>query len=304
MNMEANRMKKILKTIVDVFPASFRSYIYFIVNNRYFPKRKTPETFNEKMFSRKFAWNDSQFSTYSDKLNVKKIITSCVGEEYVIPTVWQGNSINPEDVRGILLEWSEIFLKANHNSGPVFLVTKNTPDETIRSICKDLNRQVQVDYGKKKLETWYSSIPREIFAEVSLTALEGVGKSEILDYKFHVFKQADSTQTAFLHVDFDRHSNHNRSFFDEDLTWIPFSTLYPTIRTKIEPPKNYTLMLDMAKKIASEFQYARVDLYNIRGRIYFGEVTFAHGSSNERFTTYGHDKWLGKHWKPDKNGYF
>ncbi|EEG87029.1 hypothetical protein PROPEN_00698 [Proteus penneri ATCC 35198] len=36
--------------------------------------------------------------------------------------------------------------------------------------------------------------------------------------------------------------------------------------------KNFDLMLEIAKQLATPFSYVRVDLYNIDGNIYFGEL--------------------------------
>ncbi|WP_257969118.1 ATP-grasp fold amidoligase family protein [Vibrio parahaemolyticus] len=56
-------------------------------------------------------------------------------------------------------------------------------------------------------------------------------------------------------------------------------------------------MLKVARELSKEFSYARVDLYNVSGQVYFGEMTFAHGSGLERFTTKAHDKWMGALWE-------
>ena len=46
--------------------------------------------------------------------------------------------------------------------------------------------------------------------------------------------------------------------------------------------KNYDKMLEIADKLASDIPapFVRIDLYNIVGKIYFGEITFHHGGGN------------------------
>ena len=39
-------------------------------------------------------------------------------------------------------------------------------------------------------------------------------------------------------------------------------------------PQNLNYMLEVAEKLAKAFPVVRVDLYNIGGKIYFGEMTF------------------------------
>jgi hypothetical protein len=58
-------------------------------------------------------------------------------------------------------------------------------------------------------------------------------------------------------------------------------------------------MLELAKTLAKDFSYARVDFYNIDGKIYFGELTFAHESGDAGFNSYAYDKWLGDLWQQD-----
>ena len=53
----------------------------------------------------------------------------------------------------------------------------------------------------------------------------------------------------------------------------------------------------IAEKIAERIYlpaFLRVDLYNIQGEIYFGEITFYHGAGNERFYPEDYDLKLGK----------
>ncbi len=58
-------------------------------------------------------------------------------------------------------------------------------------------------------------------------------------------------------------------------------------------------MLIIAKKIARNFSYVRVDLYNLEGQIYFGEMTFSHQGGHCRFSNYCYDLWMGSLWKGD-----
>lgn len=43
---------------------------------------------------------------------------------------------------------------------------------------------------------------------------------------------------------------------------------------KIKKPKNYDKMIEIASELSKGFPQVRVDLYNIEGHIYFGEMTF------------------------------
>ena len=58
-------------------------------------------------------------------------------------------------------------------------------------------------------------------------------------------------------------------------------------------------MVEIARRLASPFSYVRVDLYNVDGRVYFGELTFANGGGASAFSAYSYDLWLGKLWQGD-----
>ena len=56
-------------------------------------------------------------------------------------------------------------------------------------------------------------------------------------------------------------------------------------------------MIEVVKKLAEDFDYVRVDLYNLNGKIYFGELTFTHGAALEKFYPNKYDKQWGNYWK-------
>ena len=63
---------------------------------------------------------------------------------------------------------------------------------------------------------------------------------------------------------------------------------------KVDIPKgDCDDMVKIAEKLSEGFPYARVDLYNIRGRIVFGEITFYPWSGYVKFTPDAFDFELG-----------
>ena len=55
-------------------------------------------------------------------------------------------------------------------------------------------------------------------------------------------------------------------------------------------------MIEIARILSRNFSHVRVDLYNVSGRIYFGEMTFTNGSGFEEITPEGMDLKLGRMW--------
>ena len=67
----------------------------------------------------------------------------------------------------------------------------------------------------------------------------------------------------------------------------------------IPKPKNFELMIDLVKKLSEGFSHVRVDMYNVNGKIYFGEMTFTNGSGLDRIIPNEYDQMLGDLWKLD-----
>lgn len=287
-------LHKIVKEIYRHAPRKARLKRKFLEKNGYRPNLKKPGTFNEKILIRKLAPRNPLFSVCADKVAVREYVEEHAGSKYLIPLLYTGSDITAETILKVSQEHGAVVLKANHNSGPVFFSDDKVTDAKARMLADALRKQLLVDYGEKSQEPWYSQIDRRILIEKKL----GQPDEDIPDYKFHIFNNKDK-QTVVIQMDFDRHTNHNRSFFDEDFNWLPFVQGYPCLKTHVKAPSGLEEMLNIAKKLASPFSYARVDLYNVNDEIFFGELTFAHESGLASFSPSRYDAWMGSLWKGD-----
>lgn len=272
-------------------------WLRFVRNNRYIPNFKNPKTYNEKINYRKNNPKHELFSICADKIAAKEWVAKKIGAEYIIPNYFVGDFITVDIIKEILVEHGDCLLKANHNSGPVKLLKTDSSVEEIEEACKSVNNQLKIDFGNRVNEPWYSDIKPRVLVEQRLHPEED--DIDLKDYKFHVFKQNDSTTKVVLGVYFDRDVNTTASFFDEELNYLPFSYNFCSIKTQVKKPVNYSDMLALAKKLAEPFSYVRVDFYNIHGDIYFGELTFADGSGSAPFSFTEYDLWMGNLWKGD-----
>lgn len=271
--------------------------VQFVIKNQYIPNFKNPKTYNEKINFRKNDPQNALFSMCSDKIKAKEYVADKISPEIIIPNYYVGGSISFEQMKLIIEKEGDCFLKANHNSGPVYLLTSKSSDQEIDDAIVDVNNQLKVDFGKLQNECWYSDIKPAVLVEKRLQPEKGEG--DIKDYKFHVFKQNDGTYKILLEVHFEQLTNHSISYFDEHLNWLPLTIEYPNIVTVLKKPKNYELMVEYAKRLADPFSYVRVDFYNVQGDIYFGELTFAKTGGAGVFLNKMYDLWLGNFWQGD-----
>ena len=74
---------------------------------------------------------------------------------------------------------------------------------------------------------------------------------------------------------------------------MPFERHYPAAKEDINKPRSYEDMVALAEKLAQKIPFVRVDFYEVRGKPYFGELTFFPGSGFEEFNPEQWDKTLG-----------
>jgi hypothetical protein len=116
------------------------------------------------------------------------------------------------------------------------------------------------------------------------------------DYKLHCF----NGDVKFIQVDIDRFTDHRRNFYDINWDLLPFvwctvidgQPLWPNGR-EVCQPKSLSEMLGVAKKLSANFLYVRVDLYELEGKVFFGELTFHPGNGAEMFLPNEWDKRFG-----------
>lgn len=229
---------------------------------------KHPKTYNEKLQWLKLYDHDPRYPVIVDKYAAKQYVAERIGEQYIIPTlgVWD----RPEDIDFDALP-DKFVLKSTHDSGGFRLVDKR----------KGFDREEIVRYFKKRLShgtyqkqrEWpYKDVPRRVLAE---QYMEDEKTGELRDYKFFGF---DGKVTCMF-IATDRQSKERPcafDFFDTDFNWMDLRHGHPNAPVRPEKPKNFDLMLQLSEELSKGFLQLRVDLYEINGKVYFGELTLFH----------------------------
>jgi hypothetical protein len=154
---------------------------------------------------------------------------------------------------------------------------------------KGMQRWLDSDYYAGHREWVYRSLPPRIVAERFLEDRHG----ELNDYKIFCF----GGEPKMIEVDFDRFTHHTRNIYDIEWNLQPFGIRFPTDHGRTVPkPSALSEMLDVSRILSGGFPHVRVDLYDVDGSVFFGEMTFFHGGGVETFTDdeYGHrfGSWL------------
>lgn len=239
-----------------------------------------PQTFNEKLQWLKLNDRHEEYTQMVDKYEAKKYVANLIGEEYIIPTLGVYDSFDEIDFDKLP---NQFVLKCTHNSGGII-------------ICRD-KASLDVPKARKQMTKWlkknpfwanreypYKNVKPRIIAEQYMEDESGY---ELKDYKFFCF----SGDVKYVFVATDRGKENEETkfdFFDMDWNHLPFTNGHPNNPEPIIKPENFEEMKDLSRKLSKNMPHVRVDLYNISGRIYFGELTFYHWSG---LTPFVPEKW-------------
>lgn len=104
----------------------------------------------------------------------------------------------------------------------------------------------------------------------------GEQSADLKDYKFFCF---DGVPQYVLVVQGRTSSEKNFDYFDMQWEHLPVHDK-GTVNSPIIPskPDSFEIMVELAKKLSEGIPHVRVDLYEIKNKPYFGELTFFDGS--------------------------
>lgn len=254
-----------------------------------FPNWSHPKSFTEKIQWLKIYNRKPEFTTMVDKFEAKKYVANIIGEEYVIPTlgVWD----HAEDIDFNLLP-NQFVLKATHDSGRVIICKDKTNFDRSLAI-KDMRNSLKRNFYSVTREWPYKNVKRRIIAEkfITMPNIDNNSSDGLLDYKFFCF----NGRVCFFKVDFGRFIEHHANYYTPNGQILPFGEkgLEPDFKHPIILPNNLKEMINIAERLAFGQTFLRVDLYNVNGQIYFGELTFYPGSGLVPYTPPEWDEKIG-----------
>ncbi len=262
---------------------------------RYYKKKSRGSMLNldnPQKFSEKIQWY---------KLNDRKPLMQICADKYAVREY-----IKQLGYEGLLNELYEVYydvkeidtdklpnqfvLKAAHGSGWNLIVKDKAKVNWKREklIMRSWLRQ---DLAWSGREWVYKDMPRRIIAEKFLQDETG----ELRDYKFFCF----NGEPTYMQLEIGRNTKHNtRNFYDMNWNLMPFGKEFPyDPDCFVEKPQHFEEMKKIAAALSKPFQYVRVDLYQVKGQVYFGELTFFPAGGAPDFVPREYDTIVGAHWK-------
>ncbi|MBR2244703.1 MAG: hypothetical protein IJ888_08280 [Prevotella sp.] len=260
--------------------------------NRFFREKfpwKNPRTSNEKLTWLAAMTDTTKWTELSDKYEVRKfveslglkdILTECYG-------VWD----RAEDIDFDSLP-NKFVVKCTHDCGSTYIVPDKSKMDK-QKVIDFLNGHLAERYGYESCEPYYIHIKPRVMAESLIEMGNGVefSSKDTIDYKFRCID--GNAQYAIVcygrSMESDGANTHESVVDLYDIhTWKPMRQYLEDVGAEywdIPRPENLDRMIEIAERLSQGFPQVRVDLYNVKGKIYFGELTFfACSGMNHSFT--------------------
>lgn len=272
----------LLDSIITKIPRIFPDKTYLLI--RYWLKMGrrldlvNPQTYTEKLQWLKLNYHKSEYTELVDKIQVKQYVKDVIGEEFVIPTlhVWKKS----EEIDETLLP-DKFVIKANHYGGGSVFICKDKSNFDFKTMKIRLDKQLKTGLYWITREWPYKNVVAKLFCEPYLEDNSG----ELKDYKFYCF----NGEVKVLLVASDRFTNHYFNYFD--CNYNPIDIESASGKRNPNPPskpENFEKMVELATILSKGMPHVRVDLYNVNGHIYFGELTFFDSSGYDDMNS---EKW-------------
>ena len=231
-----------------------------------------PQTLNEKILFLSLRTDTSLWTTCSDKYLVRQYVEQCGLKNSLVKLYGAWENVSDLDFEKLP---DKFVLKGNHGCGDIMLVRDKS------SICKDdviktYQRDLKKKYGALEAGAHYLRIKPMLIAEELLEndAETALYSSSLIDYKVWCF----NGKPYFIWVCKNR-SGHHKETMLYDTEWNPYPEYLIYDKgyvqgTPLPKPHNLQEMMNVAKTLSAPFPEVRVDLYNLNGKVYFGELTF------------------------------
>ena len=231
---------------------------------------KNPKTYNEKLQWLKLYDRRPEYITMVDKYAVKDYVAKIIGDKYIIPTIGVWDNVEDIDFDSLPPQY---VLKCTHDSGGVVICKDKNKFDRVAAINK-LRKGLKQSFYYDTREWPYKNVKPRIIAE---QYMEDELTQELRDYKFFCFD--GEVKALFIASDRMKEGEETKfDFFDKDYNHLPLTNGHPNAEVLPQRPICFEEMKVLAAKLSKDLPHVRVDLYEVNGNVYFGELTFFHWS--------------------------
>lgn len=264
--IKSQKLRFLLLSVLNIVPDKLMLKAQYWVKFRRKLDLKTPRRFTEKIQWYKLYYKNNIMPMCSDKYAVREYVKS-KGLDCILVNLYAVFEA-PEDI--------------NFDELPEKFVMKLSNGSGTNLICRDkkkLNREKVVNdfkWFEKKVKSnagreWpYMKTKSVIVAEQLLEDNTHINNA-VNDYKIFCY----GGKPTYVICISDRYSDKcNHLVYDTNWNKINVVSESANINENVQRPENLQEMLDIASKLSEDFPFARIDLYSVDGKVYFGEITF------------------------------
>ncbi len=271
-------------------PDSIMLRIQYRIKMGFWPDFTHPKRFTEKLQLYKMKYRNPVMHQCVDKYEVRKYVED-KGLGHILNKLY-GAYETPDEISLESLPNQFVMKTTTGSGGQNVIIVKdksNIEIEELRGKLRKWNSSKNLGALAGREWAYKECKPRIIIEEL----LEDAEKLDsLVDYKFFCF----NGEPKFLYVITDRKPGEYAflGVYDIDFNKIPVYRSderrqeYAVIR-----PNHFDEMLEAARILSRDFPHVRVDLYNVNGKIYFGELTFYDGSGYFQYDPDGFDFHVG-----------
>lgn len=252
------------RKISRVLPDKLFLRLYYYLKFKSKLDLENPKLFNEKIQWLKLYDRNPKYTKMVDKLEVRKIVSEVLGEEYLIPLIGVYETFDEIDFDNLP---DQFVLKCTHDSGGI-VICRNRSEFDIEKARTKINNSLNRNYYYLYREWPYKNVKPRIICEKLMV---DESNKELKDYKVFCF----DGEPKIIQLDYNRFINHQRLLYDCEWNKVEGYFQYKADESVFfEKPKVLNTMLELAKKLSKDFRFIRIDFYIINDEIYFGETTF------------------------------
>lgn len=248
---------------------------------------KNPQRFTEKLQWYKLYYRNPLMRRCVDKYTVRKYVEQKGLKNILVPLIKKYDSIEAINLDELP---DKFVMKTTNGGGGLNVIVCNDKSKmNLEEVKKTLESCDPVFKNNSGGREWaYYGLRRRIIVEKLLINEQNLNAG-IDDYKIFCYGGVPE----YIIVDIDRYIGHKRNFYDTKWNNLYIESDCPKADREIPRPENLDRMLQIAAILSEDFPYVRVDLYNIDGEIYFGELTFYPWSGYVQYTPDSFDFELG-----------
>ena len=270
-----------------------------------------PVTFNDKVHYKMLRDHRPLLAQWADKVAVRDYVRDTVGPELLTHVYAVADELGAVDRAALPRNF---VVKVNHACGGVVLVSDRLPPGTalpdatgatdawtyflVHPDALDWPRLetavrhwLERTYGGGEYHEWaYAAIAPKVLVEELLVAAHGAAPA---DYKLFTF----AGKVRIVQVDSDRHEAHRQNLFTPDWTPLAATLAAPPLDPPPDRPVTLERMIEVAEQLSAGVDLVRVDLYDVDGRVVFGELTSYPLGGTTRFEPPSFEQLAGSWWQ-------